>query len=44
MIVAGSPTRVVQIFFPQIERKSGMLQESLEEQAEQLLKRLQNIT
>ncbi len=34
--VSGSPTRVVRIFFPQRERKSMMLDGSLEEQVTQL--------
>jgi electron transfer flavoprotein beta subunit len=42
--IAGSPTRVVKIFFPQRTRKSEMLQGNLDEQVEQLLERLQNIT
>jgi len=42
--IAGSPTRVVKVFFPQRTRNSEMLQGSLEEQVEQLLERLQNIT
>jgi hypothetical protein len=35
---------VVKIFFPQRTRKSEMLQGNLDEQVEQLLERLQNIT
>lgn len=42
--IAGSPTRVVKVFFPKRERKSQMLQGSMDEQVEQLLERLQNIT
>ena len=42
--IAGSPTRVVKVFFPQRTRNSEMLQGGLEEQVEQLLERLQNIT
>jgi len=42
--IAGSPTRVVKVFFPQRTSKGEMLQGNVEEQAEQLLERLQNIT
>ena len=42
--IAGSPTRVVKVFFPQRTRNSEMLQGSMDEQVEQLLERLQNIT
>jgi len=41
--IAGSPTRVVKVFFPQRERKSQMLQGSLEEQVEQLMEKLEGI-
>ena len=41
--IAGSPTRVVKVFFPQRTRNSEMLQGSLEEQAEQLMERLEGI-
>lgn len=39
----GSPTRVVKIFFPKRERKSEMLSGSCEEQADQLIKKLEGI-
>ncbi|MFA5056406.1 MAG: electron transfer flavoprotein subunit beta/FixA family protein [Dehalococcoidia bacterium] len=39
----GSPTRVVKIFFPKRERKSEMLAGSCEEQADQLIKKLEGI-
>jgi electron transfer flavoprotein beta subunit len=42
--IAGSPTRVVKVFFPQRTHKAEMLQGNQEEQVEQLLERLQNIT
>jgi len=35
---------VVKVFFPQRTHKSEMLQGNMEEQVEQLLERLQNIT
>jgi len=41
--IAGSPTRVVKIFFPQRTRKSETLQGNLDEQVEQLLDRLREI-
>jgi electron transfer flavoprotein beta subunit len=41
--IAGSPTRVVKIFFPQRTRKSEMLQGSSEEQVNQLVERLEGI-
>ena len=41
--MAGSPTRVVRVFFPQRTHKSEMLQGSLEEQVDQLLDRLEDI-
>jgi electron transfer flavoprotein beta subunit len=41
--IAGSPTRVVKVFFPKRERRSEMLQGSLEEQSDQLLERLEDI-
>jgi len=41
--IAGSPTRVVKIFFPQRTRNSEILQGSLEEQAKQLVERLEEI-
>jgi len=41
--IAGSPTRVVKVFFPQRTRNSEMLQGSLEEQAKQLVERLEGI-
>ncbi|MFC1944033.1 electron transfer flavoprotein subunit beta/FixA family protein [Chloroflexota bacterium] len=41
--VAGSPTRVIKIFFPQRERKSEMLQGSPEEQAEALAEKLSGL-
>jgi len=41
--IAGSPTRVVKVFFPKRERRSEMLQGSLEEQSDQLLERLEGI-
>ncbi|MCJ7523364.1 MAG: electron transfer flavoprotein subunit beta/FixA family protein [Dehalococcoidia bacterium] len=41
--IAGSPTRVVKIFFPQRTHKSEMLQGSFEEQVEQLVDKLDNI-
>jgi len=41
--IAGSPTRVVKIFFPKREHKSEMLQGTPEEQAGQLVERLEGI-
>jgi electron transfer flavoprotein beta subunit len=41
--LAGSPTRVVKIFFPQRAHKSEMLQGSLEEQLDQLVQKLGEI-
>ena len=41
--IAGSPTRVVKIFFPQRTHKSEMLQGNLEEQIDQLLEKLEEI-
>ena len=41
--IAGSPTRVVRVFFPQRERKSEMLQGSTEEQIDQLVQKLEEI-
>jgi len=41
--IAGSPTRVVKVFFPQRTRKSEMLQGTPEEQAEQLAEKLAGI-
>ena len=41
--IAGSPTRVVKIFFPKREHKSEMLQGTPEEQVGQLVKRLEGI-
>jgi len=41
--IAGSPTRVVKIFFPQRTHKSEMLQGSLEEQVDNLIERLERI-
>ena len=41
--IAGSPTRVVKIFFPQRTRKSETLQGNLEEQVEQLMEKLRGI-
>ena len=41
--IAGSPTRVVKIFFPQRTDKSEMLQGSPREQVEQLVKKLEEI-
>jgi electron transfer flavoprotein beta subunit len=38
--IAGSPTRVVKVFFPKRERKSEMLQGSTEEQVDQLVEKL----
>lgn len=41
--IAGSPTRVVKVFFPRRERKSEMLQGSLEEQVDNLIELLEGI-
>ena len=41
--IAGSPTRVVKVFFPRRERKSEMLDGSVEEQVEQLVQKLEGI-
>ena len=41
--LAGSPTRVVKIFFPQRTHQSEMLQGSTEEQVEKLIKKLEGI-
>lgn len=41
--LAGSPTRVVKVFFPKREHRSEMLQGSLEEQLDQLVERLEEI-
>ena len=41
--IAGSPTRVVKVFFPKRERKSEMLDGSVEEQVEQLVQKLEGI-
>jgi len=41
--VAGSPTRVVKIFFPQRTHKSDILQGSLEEQLDQLVEKLEEV-
>jgi electron transfer flavoprotein beta subunit len=41
--IAGSPTRVVKVFFPMRERKSEMLQGSTEEQVKQLVQKLEGI-
>jgi electron transfer flavoprotein beta subunit len=38
--VAGSPTRVIRVFFPQRTRKSQMLEGTAESQVEQLVERL----
>ena len=42
--IAGSPTRVVKIFFPQRTHKSEMLQGSLDEQLDQLVQKLEEIS
>ena len=42
--VAGSPTRVVKIFFPQRTHKSEILQGSVEEQVDQLVQKLEEVT
>jgi electron transfer flavoprotein beta subunit len=41
--IAGSPTRVVKVFFPKREHRSEMLQGGIEEQLEQLVERLEEI-
>jgi electron transfer flavoprotein beta subunit len=41
--IAGSPTRVVKVFFPKRERKSEMLQGSTEEQVNNLIRLLEGI-
>jgi electron transfer flavoprotein beta subunit len=41
--IAGSPTRVVKVFFPRRERKSEMLQGSAEEQVDNLIRLLEGI-
>jgi electron transfer flavoprotein beta subunit len=41
--IAGSPTRVVKVFFPRRERKSEMLDGRVEEQVEQLMQKLEGI-
>ena len=41
--IAGSPTRVVKIFFPQRTHKSEILQGSPEEQVDQLIEKLEEI-
>ena len=41
--IAGSPTRVVKVFFPQRTHKSEMLQGSLDEQVDNLIERLERI-
>ncbi len=41
--IAGSPTRVVRVFFPRRTRASEMLQGSVEQQVEQLVERLGGI-
>ena len=41
--IAGSPTRVVKIFFPQRTHKSEMLQGSTDEQVDNLIERLERI-
>jgi len=41
--IAGSPTRVVKVFFPKRERKSEMLQGSTEEQVDNLIRLLEGI-
>jgi electron transfer flavoprotein beta subunit len=41
--IAGSPTRVVKIFFPRREHKSEMLQGTPEEQVDHLINRLEGI-
>jgi len=41
--LAGSPTRVVRVFFPQRERRSEMLEGSIEEQVDKLVGLLEDI-
>ncbi len=41
--IAGSPTRVVKIFFPKREHKSEMLQGNPEQQVDQLLEKLEEV-
>ena len=41
--IAGSPTRVVKVFFPRRERKSQMLQGSTEEQVDNLIRLLEGV-
>jgi electron transfer flavoprotein beta subunit len=41
--IAGSPTRVVKVFFPRRERKSEMLDGSVEEQVDNLIELLEGI-
>jgi electron transfer flavoprotein beta subunit len=41
--IAGSPTRVVKIFFPQSTHKSEMLQGSLDEQVDRLVQKLEEM-
>ncbi len=41
--IAGSPTRVVKVFFPQRTHKSEILQGSTEEQVDNLIERLERI-
>jgi electron transfer flavoprotein beta subunit len=41
--IAGSPTRVVKIFFPQRTHKSEMLQGSLDEQLDQVVEKLEEM-
>jgi len=41
--IAGSPTRVVKVFFPQRTHKSEILQGSLEEQIDQLVEKLEEV-
>ena len=41
--VAGAPTRVVKIFFPQRTHRSEILQGSLEEQVDQLVQKLEGM-
>jgi len=41
--IAGSPTRVVKIFFPKREHESEMLQGSTEQQVDKLLEKLEEV-
>ena len=41
--ITGSPTRVVKIFFPKREQKSEIMQGNLEEQIDQLVKKLEGM-